>query len=76
MLATAGPEAKGQAIGLRGTANRVTSVLGPVMLGWLAGLIGLEAGFYVMGVISAIFMLWIAWLMKKHPEIHPENRRQ
>ena len=76
MLATAGPEAKGQAIGLRGTANRVTSVLGPVMLGWLAGLIGLEAGFYVMGVISAIFMFWIAWLMKKHPEIHPENRRQ
>ena len=46
------------------------------MLGWLAGLIGLEAGFYVMGIISAIFMFWIAWLMQKHPEIHPENRRQ
>jgi MFS family permease len=74
MLATATPEAKGQAIGLRGTANRVTSVLGPVMLGWLAGVIGLEAGFYVMGLISAVFMLWIAWLMIKHPEIHPENR--
>jgi len=75
MLATAGPEAKGRAIGLRGTANRVTSVGGPVMLGWLAGLIGLEAGFYVMGVISAVFMFWIAWLLIRHPEVHPENQR-
>ena len=32
---------KGKAIGLRATANRVTSMIGPFLLGGLAGVIGL-----------------------------------
>lgn len=75
MLATAGPESKGRAIGLRGTANRFTSVGAPVLMGWLAGLIGLEASFFVIGLISTIFMFWLAWLLFIHPEVHPENKR-
>ena len=73
MLATVGPNEKGKAIGLRGTANRVTSMAGPFLLGALAGVIGLEYGFYVIGVISTAIMFWIAWLMLKHPEIHPDR---
>lgn len=70
MLRTVGPNEKGKAIGLRGTMNRVTSMIGPFLLGALASLVGLEYGFYIIGIISSAFMLWIGWLMLKHPEIH------
>ena len=70
MLRTVGPNDKGKAIGLRGTMNRVTSMIGPLTLGWLAGLIGLEYGFYVVGIIGTVLMMWIAWMMLRHPEIH------
>lgn len=73
MLRTVGPNEKGKAIGLRATANRVTSMLGPFLLGGLAGVIGLEWGFYVIGILSSLIMLWIAWLMMQHPEIHPDR---
>lgn len=78
MLRTVGPNDKGKAIGLRGTANRVTSMIGPLLLGWLAGMIGLEYGFYVVGVLSCLMMGWLAWLMLRHPEIHKigEGRAQ
>jgi len=39
-------------------------------LGGLAGIIGLEYGFYVIGIISSIIMCWLGWLMIRHPEIH------
>ncbi len=70
MLSTVGPNEKGKAIGLRGTANRITSMIGPFLLGILAGMVGLEYGFYIIGILSCSFMLWLAWLMLKHPEIH------
>ena len=44
MLRTVGPNEKGKAIGLRGTMNRVTSMIGPFLLGALAGMVGLEYG--------------------------------
>ena len=70
MLRTVGPNDKGKAIGLRGTMNRVTSMIGPLALGALAGMIGLEYGFYVIGVIACLMMVWLAWMMIRHPEIH------
>jgi MFS family permease len=70
MLRTVGPNEKGKAIGLRGTMNRVTSMLGPFLLGGLAGMVGLEYGFYIIGIMSSMIMLWLAWLMLRHPEIH------
>jgi MFS family permease len=73
MLATVGPNDKGKAIGLRATANRITSIAGPFILGALAGVIGLEYGFYVIGIVSSLIMLWLAWLMMRHPEIHPDR---
>lgn len=70
MLRTVGPNEKGKAIGLRGTMNRVTSMIGPFLLGTLAGMVGLEYGFYIIGILSSVVMLWLAWLMLRHPEIH------
>ena len=69
MLRTVGANDKGKAIGLRGTANRVTSMVGPFLLGALAGVIGLEWGFYIIGILSSLIMLWIGLLMIRHPEI-------
>ena len=73
MLATVGPNDKGKAIGLRGTANRITAMAGPFILGGLAGVVGLEVGFYIIGIASSLIMLWLGWLMMCHPEIHPNR---
>ena len=73
MLATVGPNDKGKAIGLRGTANRITAMAGPFILGGLAGVVGLEVGFYIIGIASSLIMLWLGWLMMRHPEIHPDR---
>tara|TARA_A100001037_G_scaffold269183_1_gene263176 strand:+ start:307 stop:549 length:243 start_codon:yes stop_codon:yes gene_type:complete len=70
MLRTVGPNEKGKAIGLRGTMNRVTSMIGPFLLGALAGMVGLEFGFYIIGIISSVIMLLLAWMMLRHPEIY------
>ena len=50
--------------------NRVTSMIGPFLLGALAGMVGLEFGFYIIGIISSVIMLLIAWMMLRHPEIY------
>jgi len=76
MLRTAGSDSQGKAIGLRGTMNRITSIGGPVLMGAIAELVGLEAAFYVIGAISAAFMLWLGWQMKQHPEIHDRGRER
>jgi uncharacterized membrane protein len=45
-------------------------MIGPFLLGALAGMVGLEYGFYIIGILSSMIMLWLAWLMLRHPEIH------
>ncbi len=74
MLKTAGSDAQGRAIGLRSTANRVTAIGAPVLMGAIAEIIGIEASFYVMGAIASVAMVAIAWWMTKHPEIHAAAR--
>ncbi len=76
MLRTAGPGAQGKAIGLRGTMNRITSIGAPVLMGAIAEVVGLEAAFYLIGVLSAAFMLWLGWRMKQLPEIHQQGRER
>jgi MFS family permease len=70
MLKTSGADAQGRAIGLRSTANRVTAIGAPVLMGAIAEVIGIEASFYVMGVVATVAMVAIAWWMTRHPEIH------
>ena len=79
MLRTVGPNDKGKAIGLRGTANRVTSIAAPFLFGAIAQLItdvtgnrvlALEWSFYIIGGLACAFMALIAWRMTRYPEIH------
>jgi MFS family permease len=74
MLKTCGGDAHGRAIGLRATANRITSIGAPVLMGAIAEMIGIEASFYLMGVVSSLGMVAIAWWMTRHPEIHRAAR--
>jgi MFS family permease len=70
MLKTCGGDAHGRAIGLRATANRITSIGAPILMGAIAEAIGIEASFYVMGVVASAGMIAIAWWMTRRPEIH------
>jgi MFS family permease len=74
MLKTAGRDAQGRAIGLRSTANRITAIGAPVLMGGIAEVIGIEASFYVMGGIASLGMIVIAVWMTRHPEIHRAAR--
>lgn len=74
MLRTAGTGAQGRAIGLRATANRVTSIGAPVLMGGIAEVIGIESSFYVIGVLATAAMMGIAWWIARHPEIHRAAR--
>jgi predicted MFS family arabinose efflux permease len=84
MLRTVGPNDKGKAIGLRGTANRITSIAAPFLFGAVAQLItdatgnrvlALEWSFYIIGGLACALMFLIAWRMTKYPEIHEIAQR-
>lgn len=70
MLRTAGRGSEGKAIGLRATANRVASIVAPVLMGAIAEIVGIELSFYILGALATIGMWAIAWWMTRHPEIH------
>ncbi len=74
MLKNAGSGGHGRAIGLRSTANRITAIGAPVAMGGIAEVIGIEASFYVMGVIAGFAMILVAVWMTRHPEIHRAAR--
>jgi predicted MFS family arabinose efflux permease len=69
VLRGAGPENQGKAVGLRGTANRIASVLSPLAMGAIAEAVGLEAAFYVVGAAASIVMAGIALYLWRHPEV-------
>lgn len=48
---SAGTGKQGKAVGLRATANRMSSSTIPVLMGLVIEVVGLEAGFYVFGAI-------------------------
>jgi MFS family permease len=70
MLCTAGRGSEGKAIGLRATANRVTSIGAPVLMGAIAQVVGIEVSFYILGILATVAMWAIAFWMTRHPEIH------
>lgn len=70
MLCTAGRGSEGKAIGLRATANRITSIGAPVLMGAIAQVVGIEVSFYILGVLATLSMWAIAVWMTRHPEIH------
>ena len=69
VLRGAGPENQGKAVGLRGTANRVASVLSPLVMGAIAEAVGLETAFYVVGAAASIIMIAVAIYLWRHPDV-------
>lgn len=69
VLRGAGRENQGKAIGLRGTANRIASILSPLAMGAIAQAVGLEYSFYVVGVLVSIVMIGIAIYLWRNPKI-------
>jgi MFS family permease len=69
VLRGAGRENQGKAIGLRGTANRVASILSPLAMGAIAEAVGLERSFYVIGAVVSVVMIGIAIYLWRHPHI-------
>ena len=69
VLRGAGKANQGKAIGLRGTANRVASIVSPLAMGAIAEAVGLEMSFYVVGIFATLVMAAIAVYLWRRPEI-------
>lgn len=69
VLRGAGKANQGKAIGLRGTANRVASIVSPLAMGAIAEAVGLEMSFYVIGIFATLVMAAIAVYLWRRPEI-------
>ena len=69
VLRGAGRENQGKAVGLRGTANRVASIVSPLAMGAIAEAVGLEWSFYVIGALVSVVMIGIAIYLWRNPEI-------
>jgi MFS family permease len=69
VLRRAGSANQGKAVGLRGTANRIASILSPLAMGAIAEAVGLEQSFYVVGAIASVAMGAIAIYLWYRPEL-------
>jgi sugar phosphate permease len=70
ILSTTEPDEQGKAIGLRATANRITSIGTPIAMGAIADWLGLQYAFYVIGFIATAMILLMTLYIARHPEIH------
>lgn len=69
VLRGAGAENQGKAVGLRGTANRVASILSPLAMGAIAELVGLEWSFYLVGALASAVMIATAIYLWRRPKV-------
>lgn len=60
VLRAVGTEMRGKAAGLRGTANRVASIVSPIVMGGVAELVGIVNSFYIVGAIATVLMAALA----------------
>lgn len=64
---------RGQALGLQGTMTYLGLTTGPFLGGWLAGLFGWHAVFYI-NVPVGLFATWLAWRVV--PQDAPSERKE
>lgn len=69
VLRGAGANNQGKAIGLRGTANRIASLLAPLLMGAIAEAAGLEAAFYWIGLATSLAILAMAIYLWRNPHV-------
>ena len=69
ILATTKSDEQGKAIGLRATANRITSIGTPIAMGALADWLGLQYAFYTIAVIATVMIFFMVLYILRHTEI-------
>lgn len=69
VLGGAGRSNLGKATGLRGTANRIASVLGPAAMGLVAQAWGLQFAFYFAGAAISLMMTAMAVYLWRNPHV-------
>jgi MFS family permease len=69
VLRGAGRENQGKAIGLRGTANRIASILSPLAMGAIAQVLGLKLSFFAVGATASLVMIGIAVYLWHRPDV-------
>ena len=74
VLRAVGPEMRGKAAGIRGTANRIASIAAPVVMGAVAEYAGIEASFYIVGMIATALMAALALHVIRSPALSASNR--
>jgi MFS family permease len=69
VLRGAGSARQGKAIGLRGTANRIASIISPILMGALVQALGLEKGFYAIGALASLVMAALGIFLWCRPDV-------
>lgn len=69
VLRGSGRNNQGKAVGLRGTANRIASIISPLGMGAIAEVAGLERAFYIVGIAVSIVMAAVAIYLWRNPKV-------
>ena len=69
VLRGAGRSNQGKAVGLRGTANRIASIIAPLAMGVVGEIAGLEASFYIVGIAVSAILAAVAVYLWRRPEL-------
>jgi len=73
VLRAVGPSVQGKAAGIRGTMNRVASIVAPVFMGGLAEFVGIEASFFVVGAVVTVLMGVLVMHVIRSPDLTASN---
>lgn len=66
-------EMRGKAAGLRSTANRVASIVSPIVMGGVAEYAGIVNSFYIVGAIATVLMAALAVHVMRSPVLSASN---
>lgn len=69
VLRGAGKANQGKAVGLRGTANRLASIVAPLGMGAIGEWVGVRDAFFVVGGLASLAMISMTLYLWRHPEI-------
>lgn len=69
VLLSAGRSNQGKAVGLRGTANRLVSIIAPLAMGAIGEMVGVRNAFFIVGALASLAMLLIAVYLVRNPQI-------
>ena len=73
VLRAVGMEMRGKAAGIRGTANRVASIVAPIVMGGVAEFTGIVNSFYIVGVLATVLMGALAVHVMRSPVLSASN---